>query len=211
VVIRERRSATPAVLVDYICRDNACVGPVILLNVGVEQLGPVDLTTAKSIVVAAGTSRPDLAHTMLHLTLSPDPAVATERGVEQTRLDCTYVLIRALHAVGLADRVALISFHCHPHDEDGTEHLHCAVALPQSESGRSVSQHRIRERLRAATAAAVDELALALQPTVNIARQEREDAHPSNSKTPSKAPVALPPVPTPPRRRKRQRSRDIDR
>lgn len=210
MIVRERRGRLSSRLLGYVTRTGVHAEPgqpaadSVLINAGLSHLGSVSLDTAKAVITAAGRHRPDLRHQALHLVVSPDPTQSRLQGKERTRQDCLVALGLAMQRIGVADRVALASFH-----GDEAEHLHAVIALPCPETGRSIPQHRLRERLREAARDAAHELELQREPVREQKEEEREEPAPSPlDRAPLPTPIAPPPVRPVVRVRQRSRKRE---
>ena len=211
MIVRERRGRLSNRLIGYVTRTGVHAeqerdaADTILINAGLSHLGTVSLDAAKALVKAAGRDRTDLRHQALHLVISPDPQISRLRGKEQSRQDCLVTLGLAMDRIGVADRLALASFH-----GEETEHLHAIIALPCPETGRSIPQHRLRERLREAARDASHELGLERElPVDKQKEEEREEPAPSPlDRAPLPTPIAPPPVRPVVRVRQRSRKRE---
>ncbi|WP_430436949.1 hypothetical protein [Oceanibaculum nanhaiense] len=215
MIVRERRGRLSSRLIGYVTRTGVHAehgrdaADTILINAGLSHFGTVPLDAAKALMKAAGRNRTDLRHQALHLVISPDPEISLLRGKEQSRQDCLVTLSLAMDRIGVADRLALASFH-----GEETEHLHAVIALPCPETGRSIPQHRLRERLRDAVRDASHELGLERELPVDKQKEEERDKPVSRPPEHSPWPeFVLPPFrPTVQvRQRSRKRDRGIER
>ena len=195
MIMRERRGRDAPRVLGYVLRsakprgDRETVVDVRILNSGCGAVGTVSVAAARAMVEAAAASRPELLHRVLHLVLAPDPSEACRTTVPDTRRQCMRTLHHAMARVGLADRVALVAFHARPNEAG---HLHAVIALPHPETGRSIAQHRLRERLRAAVQEAVD--------AMRIERNSPEEPSPITEPAPRRDELLPSPQPTPPPR-----------
>jgi hypothetical protein len=164
---------------------------------------------------AVAASRPDLRYTVAHFTASPRPEMALLRGPLQTRRDCQHVAERVAHELGLADRPRLTVIHDDGHSEwkartggsASLEHAHVVFALPDLNTGKSISLHRIRRRTQMAVRSACEELGLPSVLDDDTAGPRRPDAALPSSSAPT-AQKSISTVPSPPSITGRKGARD---
>ncbi len=220
MIIRERRLGTVGRVLAYVTRSgryrdraDEVAGPAYLLNAGLTGVGDIPLPDAMTVVTACANSRPGLKNRALHLVVSPAPDHTQQRGPAQSRQDCLTTLTRAMRAIGAEDRIALAVFHGAGHGRDKAQHLHAVIALPSPETGKSVPQHRLRERLKAVALGMQQEIELTLSRDMDIPQPQEQNAETSSTREDDTDRTLAPAQPEPPQqaprktRRKRRRQR----
>ena len=209
MITRETRGRTAANVLRYVLRtgahddqDDTKVTDIYLLNSGLSVLGPMKASEAMQIVSEISKTRDDLKHTVLHLTFSPSRA-EEGRYLEDTKDTLIQSFFAATDALGVTDRVTLLAFH-QPNIPAAAStpsvHLHAVIPLPSPETGRSVSMHRIRERLNEACPF---EMEIEVASDNEVKKEEVKSEAPPPPVVPFE-----PPRPVTPPRKKRRRVRD---
>lgn len=111
--------------------------------------------TASIAIRALAGCRPDLKHRVAHFVLSVDPLRAQGRSKAQIRHAYLETLKQILVTVGLRDRCGVGVLHADGHSKwrarnpaaEPIEHLHAVFALPHPDTLRSISAHRLRQRV----------------------------------------------------------------
>ncbi|MEQ9172280.1 MAG: hypothetical protein RIE87_13820 [Rhodospirillales bacterium] len=220
MIIRERRLGTVGRVLAYVTRSgryrdraDEVAAPAYLLNAGLTGVGDIPLPAAMAVVIACANSRPGLKNRALHLVVSPAPDHAQRRGQPQSRQDCLATLTRAMRAIGAEDRIALAVFHGAGHGRDKAQHLHAVIALPSPETGKSVPQHRLRERLKTVALGMQQEIELTLSRDMEVPQPLGQNTDTSQTQEGDADRTPPPAQPEPPQqapqkpRRKRRRQR----
>lgn len=220
MIIRERRLGAVGRVLAYVTRSgryrdraDEVSGSAYLLNAGLTGVGAIPLSDAMAVVTACANSRPGLKNRALHLVVSPAPDHAERYGPAQSRQDCLATLTRAMRAIGAEDRIALAVFHGTGHGRDKAQHLHAVIALPSPETGKSVPQHRLRERLKAVALQVRQEIDLTLSRDMDIPQPQEQNAETSSTREYDADRTLAPAQPEPPQhaprkiRRKRRQQR----
>jgi hypothetical protein len=220
MIIRERRLGTVGRVLAYVTRSgryldrvDEVAGQAYLLNAGLTGVGDIPLPDAMAVVTACANSRPGLKNRALHLVISPAPDHAERCGPAQSRQDCLTTLTRAMRAIGAEDRIALAVFHGAGHGRDKAQHLHAVIALPSPETGKSVPQHCLRERLKAVALQVRQEIDLTLSRDMDIPQPQEQNAETSSTRENDADRTLAPAQPEPPQhapreiRKKRRRQR----